>query len=105
MAPARHPLRSYVVGLFRSGELVNVREAVQICGATRQAITRWLKHEGINVQAHRLCRIATLATNAQRYLDGLPPLRRPTKRQMRQELEQAMKRFNEARGKHSQISH
>lgn len=101
MAPARHPLRNYIVGLFRVGHLVSVKEAVQISGVSRQAITQWLKLEGINVEAHRMMYLATLATNAQRYLDGLPPLRRPTKKQMRQELEQAMKRFNEARGKHS----
>jgi hypothetical protein len=100
MAPARHPLRSYIVGLFRQGDLVNVREATLICDVSRQAITKWLKAERINVEAHRLEHISKLRTNAQRYLDGLSPLRKPTKKQMRQELERAMKRFNAANGRH-----
>lgn len=96
MAPQRHPLRSHVVALFRRGELVSVAEAVLICGASRQAITRWLKAEGIDVEARRLAFIAKHTTKAQRYLDGLPALRRPTKRQMRHSLEEAMRRFNAA---------
>lgn len=100
MAPARHPLRSYIVGLFKQGDLVSVHEATLICDATRQAISRWIKLEGISIEAHRLEHIAKLRTNAQRYLDGLSPLRRPTKKQMRQELERAMKKFNAANGRH-----
>lgn len=96
MAPARHPLRSYVIALFRHGDLTSVAEAVDICGASRQAVSKWIKAEGINIEARRMARIAAYATNAQRHLDGLPPLRPPTKRQMRKSLEEAMRRFNEA---------
>jgi hypothetical protein len=96
MAPPRHPLRSYIIGLFRHGDLVSVQEATLICDASRQAITKWLKAEGINIEAHRLAYLAKRRTNAQRYLDGLPPTRRPSKAQMRKELAEAMRRFNEA---------
>src|ERR1700682_5454195 len=99
MAPARHPLRSYIVSLFRHGDLVSVYEAVQISGVSRQAITKWLKAGKINIEGHRMSRIASYTTNAQRYLDGLPPLRPPSKRQMRATLEDAMKRFNDANAK------
>ncbi len=83
MAPPRHPLRPYIIALFRRGDLVSVYEAMQISGASRQAICKWLKAENIDIAAHRMAKVATYATNAQRYLDGLPPLRPPTKAQMR----------------------
>lgn len=96
MAAARHPLRSYILSLFRHGDLVSVVEAVQICGASRQAISKWLKAEKLDIASHRMQRIAAYATNAQLYLEGLPPTRQPTKAQMRKSLEAAVKRFNDA---------
>jgi hypothetical protein len=100
MAPARHPLRSYVIDLFRRGELVSIAEAVLICGASRQAVTKWIRAEGINIEARRMGRIAKYTTNAQRHLDGLAPLRRPSKAQMRRDLAKAMRKWNEANTKH-----
>lgn len=96
MAPARHPLRSYVIALIRHGDLVSVAEAVTISGASAQAVRKWIKAEGLDIQVRRGARIATYTTNAQRYLDGLPPLRKPTKAEMRRELAKAMRRFNAA---------
>lgn len=99
MAPPRHPLRSYIVALFRRGDLVSVQEATLICDASRQSITKWLKSEGINIETHRLAYIARLATKAQRQIDGLSPARRPTKVQMRAQLAKAIERFNRANAK------
>jgi len=96
MAPPRHPLRLHIVSLFRRGELVSVHEATLICDASRQAITKWLKVEGIDVEAHRLAYLAKRRTAAERHLEGLPPLRRPTKAQMRAEIERAVRSFNAA---------
>lgn len=96
MPQARHPLRSHVVALFKRGELVSVGEAVLICGASRQAVHKWLKAEGINIEARRLAHLAKLRTAAERVLEGLPPLRRPTKAQQRKHLAKAIARFNEA---------
>jgi hypothetical protein len=96
MPAPRHPLRSYIIGLFRHGDLISVHEATLICDASRQAITKWLKAEGLNVEARRLAYLAKLRTNAERYLNGLPPTRKPTKRQMRRDLEKAIRRFNKA---------
>jgi hypothetical protein len=99
MAAARHPLRSYIIGLFRHGDLVSVAEAVAICGASPQAVRKWIKAEGINVEARRMARIAKFTTNAQRYVDGLPPLRRPSKRQMRRDADKALREWNAANAK------
>jgi hypothetical protein len=99
MAPPRHPLRSHIIALFLRGELVSVHEATLICDASRQAVTKWLKAEGINVEARRMAYLAKRRTIAERHLDGLPPLRRPSKAQMRSDLQKAMRRFNEANSK------
>jgi hypothetical protein len=99
MAAPRHPLRSYIIALFKRGDLVSVHEATLICDASRQAISKWIKVEGISIEAHRMAHIAKLRTAGQRHLAGLPAMRRPTKAQMRKELEQAMRRFNVANTK------
>jgi hypothetical protein len=91
-----HPLRSYVLTLFKRGDLVSIHEATLIADVSRQSVHKWLKAEGINIDARRLARLAKLRTNAERYLDGLPPLRRPTKAQMRKQLAKAIERFNAA---------
>jgi hypothetical protein len=101
MAPPRHPLRSYIVALFRRGELVSVHEATLICDASRQAITKWLKAEGISAEAHRLAYLAKLRTNGQRQIEGRPPLQKPSKAQQRRALEKAIERFNRANAKSS----
>lgn len=99
MAAPRHPLRSHIITLFRRGDLVSVAEAVLICGASRQAVSKWIKREGINIEARRLARIARLATTAQRYVDGLPPRRKPSKAEMRRTTDDAVRRFNAANSK------
>lgn len=99
MAAARHPLRSYIIALLRHGDLVSVAEAVAVSGASAQAVRKWIKAEGFDIGVRRMARIARYTTNAQRYMDGLPPLRKPTKVQMRRTLEEAMRRFNAANAK------
>jgi hypothetical protein len=96
MAPARHPLRSHIVTLFRRGEIVSVHEATLICDASRQAITKWLRAEGIDIEAHRLAFIAKQRTIAQRQLEARAIRRKPSKAEIRRELERAVKRFNRA---------
>lgn len=96
MAQARHPLRAHILTLFRRGEIVSIHEAVLIAGVSRQSIHKWLVADGINIEARRLAYVAKLRTNAERYLEGMPALRRPTKAQMRKQLAKAMKRFNAA---------
>lgn len=102
MAAHRHPLRSYIMTLFKRGDLVSVHEATLICDASRQAISKWVKAEGLNIESHRLAHISRLRTAAQRQLDGLPPLRKPTKAQMRASMAKAIERFNHANAKPNQ---
>lgn len=96
MAQARHPLRRYVVALLKRGDLVSIHEATLVADVSRQSVHKWLKAEGINIEARRMAYLAKLRTNAERRLEGLPPLRRPTKAQMRKQLAQAIERFNVA---------
>ncbi len=96
MAAPRHPLRAYIVALFRHGDLVSVHEATLICDASRQAISKWIKVEGIDIGVRRSAYIIRLMVNAQRYLEGLPPLRKPTKKQMRRIADKALRDWNAA---------
>lgn len=99
MAPPRHPLRRYVVSLLERGELVSIREATMVCDASRQAISRWVKEARVDLEVRRGAYVARLRTNADRYLEGLAPTKRPSKRQMRKIAAKALKDWNEANGK------
>lgn len=92
MAAARHPLRSHIVTLFRRGDLVSVREAVLICDASRQAISKWVKAAGLDLEVSRMAYIARQRSRAQLIAEGKPPRRRPSKDQMRKEIAEAMAR-------------
>jgi hypothetical protein len=93
MPARRHPLRSYIVALFKRGDLVSVREAELICDASRQVIHRWLKREGINIEARRLAKLGRFRTQAMSDLDG-KPVRRPSKAELRKQTEKAVFEFN-----------
>jgi hypothetical protein len=90
MAAARHPLRSHIVTLFRRGDLASVREAVLICDASRQAVSKWLKAAGVDIEASRMAHIARQRSRAQLIAEGKAPRRKPTKAQMRQIIADAM---------------
>jgi hypothetical protein len=90
MAARRHPLRSHIITLFRRGDLVSVREAVLICDASRQAISKWVKAAGLDIEASRMAHIARQRSRAQLIAEGKPPSRKPTKAQMRQTIADAM---------------
>lgn len=92
MAAARHPLRSHIITLFRRGDLVSVREAVLICDASRQAVGKWLKAAGIDIESSRMAYVARQRRRAQLVAEGKPPRRRPSKDQMRKEIADAMQR-------------
>lgn len=98
MAPRRHPLRKHIVTLFVRGELVSVQEAVLICDASRQAISRWLKAASIDIGVKRLAWIAKQRARAWECEDGKPAARRPSKLQMRKDLERAVAQFNKRNG-------
>lgn len=92
MAPRNHPLRSHIVTLFRRGELASVREAVLICDASRQAISKWIRAAGIDIETARLGFIARQRTRAQMVAENKAPRGKPSKAQMRQTIADAMAR-------------
>lgn len=96
MAARRHPLRNHILTLFRRGDLVSVYEAVLICDASRQAITKWLKAEGISVEANRLAHLARLRARAQEHVDRRPGDQWISAKRRRRETKQAVRRFNAA---------
>lgn len=93
MAAPRHPLRSHIITLFRRGDLVSVREAVLICDASRQAVSRWLKLAGVDVETSRLRYIARQRSRAQLIAEGMAPRRRRSKAELREIAEQAVREF------------
>jgi len=90
MAAPRHPLRSHIITLFRRGDLVSVAEAVLICDASRQAISKWIKTAGINIDANRLAFITRHRTRAQMIAERKAPRGKPSKAQMRKMIADAM---------------
>lgn len=103
MPAHRHPLRDRVLNRIRRGELASVREIMLVASIPRQTANRWLREAGIKLEAARLHLVAKMREQEERYLQGLPALRKPTKRQARKSLERAIKRFNAANGRDSQI--
>lgn len=99
MPARRHPLRAFVIALFRRGEIVSVREAELICDASRQAIRKWLKAEGIDISARRLQRISVLRSRAMADLDSGPLVRRPSKAERQAITDKAVREFNKRTGK------
>ena len=93
----RHPLRSHIITLFRRGEIASVREAVLICDASRQAVTKWLKAAGVDIEASRLAYITRQRTRAQLVAEGKAPRGKPSKAQMRQIISDAMARTHKKR--------
>ena len=99
MPAPRHRLRSHIIALFKRGELASVREAELICDASRQAITKWLKLEGINIEARRLAYIARQRSRAMSEIDSAALIRRPSKAEQRAITEKAVREFNKRRGR------
>ncbi len=72
------------------GEIVTIREAALICDATPQAIRKWVKAAGIDIEARRLAYIARQRSRAQLIADNKGPRGKPTKAQMRRTIADAM---------------
>lgn len=85
--------------MFRKGELTSPSEGALIATVPRQTVARWVREAGIDVRATRLRFLARNQRRAQRYVDGKPPARRPSKAEMRRDLEESMRRFNAANTK------
>src|SRR3569833_894338 len=95
MMPQRgHSLTSALIqhSLMR-GDLVSVREAELICDASRQASTKWLRREHIDIGVRRLDRIGRLRAKAMTDLDDMP-VKRLSKAELRKQTEKAISEFN-----------
>lgn len=101
MAPPRHPLRNWIVSMFRRGELASPAEGAIVASVPRQTVARWIREAGIDVKVKRLQYLARCQIKGERYVAGMPPTRKPSKAEMRRDLAKAMRRFNAANAKPS----
>lgn len=96
MARERHPLRDWVIGMFKAGALTSRAEGAVIASVPRQTVGRWIREAGIDIEAARRQWLARNQRRAQRYLDGKPPRGKPSKRYLRRIAAKALKDFNRA---------
>lgn len=96
MAPARHPLRNWIVTMLKRGDLTSPAEGAIVASVPRQTVARWIREAGIDVKAARLRHLARQHVKAERYAEGLPPRRKPSKAEMRRTTDEAVRRFNAA---------
>lgn len=82
--------------MLRRGELISPSEGAIVASVPRQTVARWIREAGIDVKAMRLRYLARHHLKAERYAEGLPPRRKPSKAEMRRTTEEAVRRFNAA---------
>lgn len=99
MAPQRHPLRDWVIGMFRSGALISPTEGAIVATVPRQTVGRWIREAGIDIKATRQRYLARNQLRAQRYADGKAPRGKPSKRYLRRIAAKALRDFNRAQSK------
>jgi hypothetical protein len=80
MAAPRHPLRNRVMIGIKRGEFATVKEIMLVGSLPRQTVCRWLREARIDLAEMRLRHVAKLHNREERYLAGLPPKKRPSKR-------------------------
>lgn len=94
MAPARHPLRQWVVSMAQRGELTSPAEGAVIATVPRQTVARWIREAGIDIHSTRLQYLARNQMKAQRYIDGKPPRNKPSKAYLRKVAAKALRDWN-----------
>jgi hypothetical protein len=99
MARQRHPLRDWVIGMYRAGTLTTPAEGAVIATVPRQTVARWIREAGIDIRFTRQQYLARAQKRAQRYVDGKPPRGKPSKRYLRRMADKALKDFNRAQSK------
>ena len=60
-----------------------MREIEVVTSVPRQTIARWLREDELDLGKLRMRRLAKLHEQEERYLAGLPPKRKPSKRLLR----------------------
>lgn len=99
MAPSRHPLRQWVLGMYLRGDLTSPAEGAVVASVPRQTVARWIREAGIDIAATRLQYLARSQRKAQRYVDGKPPRNKPSKAYLRKVATKALRDFNRAQQK------
>jgi hypothetical protein len=79
-----NPLRDYVVGLYRRGDLATLDEGATIAATSRSRVHAWLQAEGIAWQRARQHFIARHCRKATDQAEG-KQRRRPTKAELREQ--------------------
>lgn len=85
--------------MYRRGELVSIAEGALVGSIPRQTIGRWLRESGIDPAITRQRWLARNQIRAEHYQEGLPPMAKPSGRQLRAGLAKSLKRWNEANTK------
>lgn len=91
---APHLLRAYVVALYQRGELASLQEGATVAGVKKQSVARWLAEEQINWQISRAQFLARKHEGGYRWLDGKPPIRKPSKRFLRLRAKRAKQEWD-----------
>jgi hypothetical protein len=94
--PVTDQRRGYVVAMARSGELASLEEGAVIATTTKATMRRWLIAAGIDWKLTREQWLARRHKRCEDWISNRPPPRRPSKAQMRRQLEQAMRRSHAA---------
>jgi hypothetical protein len=98
MPAKRHPLRSRTLAGIKSGRFATVSEIMMVASIPRQTANRWLREAGIKLADARLRRLAKMRSQEERYLEGLPPLRRPSKPVQHQAADRAKAKWDRDHG-------
>lgn len=99
MARERHPLRDWVIGMFKAGTLTSASEGAIVASVPRQTVARWVREAGLDIMLCRQQFLARTQRKAQRYVDGKPPRGKPSKRFLRRMADKALRDFNRAQSK------
>ncbi|MCK1585472.1 hypothetical protein IVB03_39450 [Bradyrhizobium sp. 168] len=89
MAAPRHPLRDRVLARVKRGEIASVVEIMLVASVPRQTANRWLRQSRLDLADLRLRAVARMHEQEERYLAGLPPRRKPSKRFLRKVADDA----------------
>lgn len=96
-------MRSYVVAMFKRGELASLQEGAVVGGVNKVTVRRWLVEAKVNWGATRTRWLAKCNERAARYAEGLPPIPRLTKRQMSQLLARQKADWDRKNGRNPEI--
>lgn len=90
--PETNRRRGYVVAMARSGDLASLEEGAHIASTTKATVRRWLIAAGIDWVLTRRQWLARRHRRCEDWVINRPPPRRPSKKQMRKTIADAIRR-------------